>query len=828
MPVSDEEFLAELLAAFQVEAAEHVQLMSSALIEIEKSTTSISPVLLESVCREAHSLKGAARAVDARAIERICQPLEDIFLAWKYRELTPAPPHFTPIYRAVELIGELIQTPTEKRINDGAAKVIQSLQDVAAPPVVESAAENIEWDAEIAALTSFTAPPAPETATQPDFFTPDAPIIAVEDNTTVAPTPQVFIEAPSEPIKSPSAPIETPKVSPAIETSEAAPLAIEKQPVTETVRISIQKLDSLLLQAEEMLMVKLTAAERVGSLMDIGVSLEPWEKEWRKLSPALRAAKRTLDKEDEELPDLRKPLGRLIEFLEWNHAFVQELENKIAAVHKAAALDARTTNGLVENLLDDAKKLLMLPFATLFRVLPKMVRDLAHDQNKNVLLILRGDDIEIDKRILEGMKSPLIHLLRNSIDHGIETPLQRQNQGKDGQARLTVAVERLSGSEVQISVSDDGAGINVAKIRENALKTGVATPAELDSWDEAQILALIFQSGFSTSSIITEISGRGLGMAIVREQVEKLGGRITLETHRGQGTQFRIILPLTLSSFKGIVVRVAGQIFVLPTSDVERVIRLRAADIKTIENRETILVQRADGGRDLISLARLGGVLELGRSDKSATDEFVEIVVLGAHEKRIAFVVDEIVNEQEVLVKPFAAPLVRVRNVAGATVLGSGKAVPILNVADLLKSAQGSGASMNLQASSPETGETPHDKAILVAEDSITARMLLKNILESSGYRVTTAVDGMDALTTLKTGEFDAVISDVDMPRMNGFDLTAAIRHENRWAALPIILVTARESREDRERGIDVGANAYLVKSSFDQSNLLSVLQSLV
>ena len=295
-----------------------------------------------------------------------------------------------------------------------------------------------------------------------------------------------------------------------------------------------------------MLMVKLTAQERAAALHSLEGTLEPWDKEWRKISPALRLTRRSLENGEVE-QSAAAPLGKLLEFLEWNHAHIKALESQLIALSKASEQDSRTVSSLVNNLLEDTKKLLMLPFATLFRLFPKMVRDLAHDQNKNVQLVLQGSEIEIDKRILEGMKDPLIHLLRNSVDHGIETPQQREEQGKQKQATLTIAVSRLGSSEVQILFSDDGAGLNVAKIKSAAIKQGLISAEAVEKMADAQVVPLIFQSGVSTSSIITSISGRGLGMAIVREQVEKLGGRLSVETKSGIGTEFRIILPLAFS-----------------------------------------------------------------------------------------------------------------------------------------------------------------------------------------------------------------------------------------------------------------------------------------
>jgi two-component system chemotaxis sensor kinase CheA len=418
------------------------------------------------------------------------------------------------------------------------------------------------------------------------------------------------------------------------------------------------------------------------------------------------------------------------------------------------------------------------------------------------------------------LKDPLIHLLRNSVDHGIEAPEIRQEMSKPAQGTISIAISQKDGGKIEIAITDDGAGIDIEKVKAAVTKTGELPAEEAKQLEEQEVLALVFRSGISTSPIITDLSGRGLGLAIVREKIERLGGVITLESHAGTGTIFRILLPLTLATFRGILVRASERLFIVPAISVERVERVAAGDIRTVENRETIPLNG-----QALSLVRLGDVLEL--PSREASGEEVYAVVLGSGLEHIAFQVDEVVGEQEVLVKTLGPLLSRVRNVASASVLGSGEVVPVLNVPDLIKSATQTAAIPRQHGAA----EMPADVAkhtILVVEDSITSRSLLKNILESAGYAVSTAVDGIDAYTTLKTETFDLVVSDVEMPRMDGFDLTARIRADKNLSELPIVLVTALEHREHRERGVEVGANAYIVKSSFDQSNLLEVVRRLI
>jgi two-component system chemotaxis sensor kinase CheA len=578
----------------------------------------------------------------------------------------------------------------------------------------------------------------------------------------------------------------------------------------DTVRIAISKLDARLLEAEEMLAAKLATGQRAIELTALAGQFEPWRKEWTKVQPQARALRQS------------GAAPALAEFLEWNHDYLRTLEGRIAGLRQAAEQDRSTVGKLVDDLLADSKKLLMLPLATLAGLLPKVVRDLSRDQGKEAQLEIHGEEVQLDKRILEEIKDPLIHLLRNSVVHGVETPERRRALGKPPRAAITLRVAAIDGDRVEIAVSDDGAGIDVAALKADAVKRGLLTAQAARKLGEPQALALIFEADVSTSPAVTELSGRGLGLAIVREKAEKLGGRVSVESRRDVGTTLRISLPVTLATFRGIQIAVADRLFVLPTAQVERGLRFKPQDVQTVEGRETLSLN----GR-AVALVRLADVLGLpATAPATNAGTSTPAVILGAGGERMAFAVDALLDEQEVLVKQLARPLVRVRHIAGATVLGSGRVAPILKISDLLKSAKTAGSPARIVAGvKPAPART---QSILVVEDSITSRLLLKGILESAGYRVKTAVDGLEAFTTLRTETFDLVVSDVEMPRLNGFDLTASIRADRKLSALPVILVTALATREDREHGIEVGANAYLVKSSFDQSNLLDAVRRLV
>jgi len=769
---TDDNLLKRLLATFKVEAREHIDAIAAGLIDLERAATDQArSSLLDVIFRAAHSLKGAARTVNTRDIESLCQALESVFAALRRKEIQLAAESFDLLHQVVAMLVTLLQfidsSPSDAR-RPSIAELLRALQ------VVTSKREPIAKQ--------------PPPAAMPTGAVVDRHGV---DNAIVAP--------------------------PAVE--ETAAHAAMKRQSTDTIRVATAKLDAVVLQSEELLSAKLASAQLVQRLRQLRVDPAEWSKRWSRLRPDLRSVRRAIDSGGAVDPLWR----RTLEFLEFSETCVGSFQQAVADLAKVADHDQRSLGGMVDNLLDEMKKVVMQPFAGLLEVLPRTVREVAREQGKLVELAIHGDSIEIDRRILEEMKDPLIHMLRNCVDHGIESPEVRGKAGKSRQGTVTITAAMRDGSNVELLVSDDGAGIDAATVREFAIKQNLVSPQAAAELNDTQALALIFQSGVSTSPIITDISGRGLGLAIVKEKVEKLTGSLTVETQPGVGTTFRIVLPVTLTRFRGVLVRAARRLMVIPTSSTERVARVAKANIKTVEGRETIVFDGA-----VTALARLADVLDLPPPADSPTDLVHHPIVVLAHAgQRIAFLVDEVLSEQEVLVKPLGRQLVRVRNIAGATVIGSGQVVPIVNVPDLMDCAVKVSA-RNVGAAAPESMRSVEKQSVLVAEDSITSRSLLKSILETAGFRVETAVDGLDGLNKLRGGSFDLLVSDVEMPRMDGFGLTTQVRADKKLSHIPVILVTALNSREDRERGVDAGANAYIVKSSFDQSGLLDVVRRLI
>lgn len=755
MDEKNKEFQKRLRDTFRIEAAEHIRAISGGLMDLEKNPGMEKlPESVESIFREAHSLKGAARSVDLRDVEAVCQPLEGAFSALKRQELELSPAIFDLFHRAVNTIDWLISSTYEERTpadRSNVRQLIRQLTDASQDTASKGA------------------------STKPGH---------VRKTATGDP------------------PVDVP------DSNEAQPKArvrtADKKTHAETVRIPAARLDSILLQAEEMILVKMAFSQRAAELKELDRTVASWKitsAKWKE-KPSVPETRN-----DEKMPAL-------------NETGLNTLQNRMAAVSRTTEQDLHNLTRMVDDHLASIKQVMLLPVATLTEAFPKVVRDLARDQNKEAELVIRGADVEIDKRILEELKDPLIHLLRNCVDHSIKKPEERAALNKTPKGIIHLNFKIKDGQQLEILVSDDGEGIDTSRVREAAIKAGLLTRDAAGKPSEPDILPFIFKSGITTSPIITNISGRGLGLAIVREKVERLGGAVSVDTHAGLGTTFRLAVPLTIATFRGVLARVDHHVFVLPTRNVECVKLINREDILTVENHEMI---RLDD--QILSLVNLGDTLELSTNNNTTTDK-KPIMVIASGNTRVAFQVDEILDEQQVLVKGLGRQLRRVRNIAGATVLGTGRVAPILNVPDLMKSA----VRLTAAARPRETVGKPTAKAgrILVVEDSITSRTLIKNILETAGFNVSTAVDGLDAFTQTRSAEFDLVVSDVDMPRMSGFELTSRIRSDKKLGELPVVLVTALESREDRERGIEVGANAYIIKSSFDQSNLLEVVKRLI
>ena len=456
----------------------------------------------------------------------------------------------------------------------------------------------------------------------------------------------------------------------------------------------------------------------------------------------------------------------------------------------------------------------MIPVMSLAPRLRRAVRDLARETGKEVRFETRGDDAEIDRGVLERLADPLLHLVRNAVDHGVESADERRQKGKPAEGTIRLHAMQL-GSEVVIAVSDDGRGIDVARVRETAGRTD-RSAIEMD--DEAA-LYLIFRSGLTTATKVTGVSGRGVGLDAVRASLNAVRGRIEVRSDPGMGTEFRIAVPITMATLRCLVIKAGGQAFAIPLHSVRAV--LPSQPSATVGGRAMTMLD----GRP-VPISSLSAVLGMGNGAVGPA------VVLAGLTRSHAFTVDDLVDQRDVVVKGLGELVPRLPAVAGAGVQPDGSILLVLEAAGLIERARRTDNGDRSQEAAGGGGHeepVPHRAAsILVVDDALTVRELQRSIFENAGYRVRVAVNGEEALAEISHERPDLVLTDVQMPRMDGFELTEAIRKQPSLASLPVIMLTSRGSDEDRRRGLECGADGYIVKSGFDQSALLSAVERLL
>ncbi len=773
----------ELAKLFKAESAEHLARLDDGLLRLEKTPT--DQALLEEVFRESHSLKGAARMLGLTRIESSAHELESIFNAARKGETALTPQSIEHMNAA---LGNLRQ-----RVNEINADQTNT----------ECGVRNAE-------------PEIP----QSELRTPQSELR----------TPQSEFRNPQSEFRNPQSEFHNPQSEFRNPQSEFHNPQSEFH--IETVRVETRKLDELLTQVGELSVIQGRAHHRMALMEEL---LELWS--------ALERTRRIRNAQHGEGESATR-FGSLLK------------QARNALFDDCARMDST-----VNRLEDQVHNIRLLPLSTVFALFPRMVRDLAKGQGKEAELVLEGGDITVDKRILEEMKDPLMHLLRNAIDHGIESPAERERMGKPRNGTVWLRALRENAS-VLLEVRDDGSGLDNAAIRLTAKKRGIlnaefgmhpqgvgravpvaeATSAMLQTADSmpqsntpqssirnpqsdtAQLQQLIFMPGFSTSSYVTELSGRGVGLDVVRVNVERMKGSIRLESSIGQGLTIQLRLPLSLATTRLLLASANGQLYGLPVEFVHTSRRVRVADVFTLEGRLAVLLD----GKPVIA-AHLADLLELSASKRAASSDIMACVVLQIGDEQLGLLVDELLSEEEVVPKPPGAPLRRVRNVSALAMLGSGDICAVLNPSDLLRTCR----MRNTECGAQNETNAPHSAidtthSILLVEDSALIRAMEKRILEDNGYEVVTAVDGVDGLNLLGSRAFAAVVSDIMMPNMTGLELTLHIRAEPRYKELPIILVTTLASDEDKRRGLDAGANAYIPKPSFDQRVLLDTLQRLI
>jgi two-component system sensor histidine kinase and response regulator WspE len=610
-------------------------------------------------------------------------------------------------------------------------------------------------------------------------------------------------EAPSPGSPAPKGDSASPKAS-AAPSAPAAPVSLSSAMEAKTVRLAADSVDRMMRLAGEMTI----QARRLESTRD----------------PMLAMKEHLLDL-DETLELLEEEIGanaKLAAARERARGAVTRAQRQIAGSEEIA----RRLEEIATALYHVALGSRMRPFGEAALGFPRLVRDLARELGKQVRFDIVGTGTPVDREILARLEAPLTHMLRNAIDHGVETPEERSAADKEPVARVWVEARHQSG-HLLVRVGDDGRGIDVEELRRSIVRKALSAPEVAARLGRDELLEFLFLPGFSTTSQVTEISGRGVGLDVVQAFAQEVGGVAGIESELGRGTEFRIELPVSLSVLRAAVVEIGGEPYALPLARLERVVRVPLAEIGAVEGRRQFMLD----GR-AVGLVEAATVLDLGSVERGA-DGTVSVIVVshgrGAEESWYGLVVDRFRGESDLVVRPLDIRLGKVPHVAAASVGEGGEPLLIVDVDDVVHSVRQFLSEGKLRGGTRDIGvELSRRRRVLVVDDSLTVREVERQLLARLGYEVDVAVDGADGWNAVRGGRYDLLVTDVDMPRMNGLELVAAVRREPRLADLPIIIVSYKDREEDRLAGMHAGANAYLTKGAFRDDSFARTVRDLI
>ena len=755
-----------MLDLFRFEAESQISQLNTSLLALEQQPTAAEH--LEACMRAGHSLKGAARIVGLEAAVKVAHVLEDCFVLAQQGKLLLEKKHIDVLLHGADLLGRIASPPDGDEAwadHAGSAEVQAFLQ---ALPAVMRGADAPAWPVPTAAMQEAR---AAEAAPQP------AP-----------PAPSAAATEPAQPVA--TAPI----------TSQAA--------ASRAVRVSADSLDRLL---------SLTGESLVESRR-----LKPFSASMLRMKRVQREAVQALDLLQQKLSS-----SQLDEFAQTTLAELRALmqTNQQLLGEQLIALDAfdRRSVNLSQQLYDEALACRMRPFADGTGGFARMVRDVGHALGKSVRLEISGNTTQIDRDILEKLEAPLGHLLRNAVDHGIEDAAARRAAGKPEQGVVRLEARHSAGM-LMIEVADDGGGIDLDRLRRTVVERGLSTEDMAARLSDAELLDFLLLPSFSLRDTVTEISGRGVGLDVVADMLKQVRGTIRITTRKGQGSRFLLQLPLTLSVIRSLLVEIAGEPYAFPLAYVNRTLRLPAEDLQTLEGYQHF----SHAGRQ-VGLVSAHQVLQRGQW--RARDGSVCVVVIGEEEHSYGIAVDAFLGERMLVVQPLDARLGKIPDILAGALMEDGAPLLILDVADLLRTVEKLTASGRLQTvgqDSADQAAVTVRKKVLVVDDSLTVRELERKLLANRGYQVTVAVDGMDGWNAVRAEHFDLVITDIDMPRMDGIELVTLIRGAPQLQALPVMIVSYKDREEDRQRGLAAGADHYFTKSSFHDESLLQAVTDLI
>ncbi len=754
-------------AQFREEANDHIQRITQKLFHLEEEPGEPKQ-LLEEVFRIAHTLKGSSRMMGYTDISTLAHKMEDLFVEIRDGHLELRPTVTDLLFYCLDTINYL----------------------------VEGLYKNVKRTANIDELIS--------------LFND---LLAGKD-IKVPHLPSQFVR--------PSQRKKTTAILPA--RPEAVPDEAEER---QYVRIHTKDLDTILNLVGEVLINQYRYDEQFTAFQEIVRELQEHQHQIAELREIVNA-------EGSNSSYLRLP--QLSERLE---DFSSELLRKTRVLVKQIRTDGQQMHLAIDKLQEQAIDIRMVPASRIFHLCPRLVRMTSRGLGKAIELVILGEDTKIDSRIIEEMRNPLIHLVQNAIRHGIEPQEERQKGGKNPTGIVRVSASQ-EGNRIIIRVQDDGKGIDVERIKEVAVETGLISSKDAQAINEQELYEFLFQPGFSTAETVDDIAGRGFGLDIVRDHVDRVQGEIEIHSHPGQGTEFVIKLPLTLTIMNALLVQIADEVFAFPTAAVEKTFDIHPDEI---EHLGKVPIVVADGSllpvvelRKILHSPERHPIYEKDETYLSVAQDtsYRTVIVVQSQDRRIGFLVEDLVEEREIVVKPLGSCLKRVRNVAGATTLRE-DIVIILFVRDLVRSADAlleeiPAQAMLLQEDLEGQDDTKRFNKrvpkILVVEDSLNTREVERMILENAGYRVETATNGSDGLAKLKDISFDLVVTDIEMPEMDGWQLIRHMKHDNALHEIPVIIVSTRGTEEDKQNSLNMGVDAYIVKGEFDEQTLLHAVDA--
>jgi chemosensory pili system protein ChpA (sensor histidine kinase/response regulator) len=851
-PPAEIEFDADIAAIFGEEAGELLERSDATLLQWSRDRADRSHVT--ELKRLLHTLKGGARMAGIRAMgdlshqmESLLAEIEDGSVAsepdaiavlqssldelHRMREAAAAGQRIAPAHELIERARAVAGRPPVPQAP--ATSVVAT--DAATAPVAPEAREEVAPEAVVADGEPVTEPfpePAPDLAVEsfaeelaaPQPEAPTLEILATEP----APAPEASFATSFAPVAAPTQPAPEP-----VEPAAALPTLPGREPVApaerhELARVAADLLDDLLNNAGEVSIFRARIEQQMTSvefnLAELGRTVTRLREQLRKLEMETEAqilfkhqkdAEHRADFDPLEL-DRYSTIQQLSRALAESVSDVASIEGLLGNLNREAQNLLQQQGRVVADLQGGLMRTRMVPFQRHEQRLTRLVRQAAQEAGKQIELVVEGGSGELDRQVLERMLPPFEHMLRNAVVHGIEPAQERLARGKPEAGRITVSLQR-EGADVVILVEDDGGGVNIEAIRAKARHTGLLRPDQ-DITDE-EALQLILEPGFSTADRLTQQAGRGVGMDVVATEVKKLGGGLFIESDPGRGTRFTIRLPFTLAITQALIVRVHDEFYALPVATVEGVARLPRSDIERHLAEEHPTFEYAGQRHRFQHLSSfLGGE----PTALPETDSALPVILVRAGERSAALVTDELVGSREVVLKSVGPQIASVRGIAGATILGDGRIVIILDVGALVRS--------EWRGRAPEASVRPvRDERIfaMVVDDSITVRRVTQRLLERNGMRVLTANDGLEALSLLQEHVPDVILLDIEMPRMDGYEVAAHVRNDPRLADVPIIMITSRVGEKHRARAIELGVDDYLGKP-YQESELLDAIEALV